>query len=299
MDNKKYDCIIIGAGVSGMTSSIYLKRAGMDVLILEREVPGGQINRTSDIENYPGFLSIDGPTFAMNIYEQVNHLSIPMEFTDVKKIEKDKEIHVIGTSKEYTCDKLIIASGRAPRKLGLPDEESYTGHGISYCALCDGAFYRDKTVGVIGSGNSALEEAIYLARICKKVIMFNRSAAFKGSAMLLDKLKEFDNVEFQYETHVTGLLGNGTQLSGIKTTKHDIENTVELDGIFVYIGSVPNTDFLTDTGVEMDHGFIQVDTNMKTNIENIYACGDCTKKEVYQLTTAVGDAAIAATSAQK
>lgn len=299
MENKRYDCIIIGAGVSGMTAAIYLKRSGLDVCILEHEVPGGQINRTSEIENYPGFLKIDGPTFAMNIYEQVNHLNIPMIFENVITVKKDKEIHVVTQSNEYLSDKLIIASGRAPRKLGLEHENQYTGRGVSYCALCDGAFYKDKTVGVIGSGNSALEEAIYLARICKKVIMLNRSEKFKGSSLLLDRLKEFPNVEYRYHTHVIGLIGNENQLTGIQTRCQEKVENIELNGIFVYIGSIPNTEFLKETDVLLDNGFIEVDTNMRTNIEHIFACGDCTKKEVYQLTTAVGDAAVAATMAQK
>ncbi|MBS7021005.1 MAG: FAD-dependent oxidoreductase [Firmicutes bacterium] len=299
MEQKKYDCIVIGAGVSGMTAALYLKRAGLDVLLLEREVPGGQINRTSEIENYPGFLSIDGPTFAMNIYEQVNYLHIPMVFEDVTRIVKDTEIHVITNSNEYVTDKLIIASGRAPRKLNLEHENQYTGRGISYCALCDGAFYKDKTVGVIGSGNSALEEAIYLARICKKVIMLNRSEKFKGSTLLQERLKECSNVEYRYNTHVTGLIGDGDRLTGIQTKCLEKEEEMVLDGIFVYIGSSPNTEFLKDTEVKLDNGFIEVDKNMCTNIKHIYACGDCTKKEVYQLTTAVGDAAVAATTAQK
>ena len=168
MRNNTYPFIVIGGGVSGMTAAIYLKRAGHDVMILEHEIPGGQINRTAEIENYPGFLKIDGPSLAMNIYQQVQNLNIPIIFENVIEINKEREITVKTTQNEYICKRLIIASGRTSKKLELQDEEKYIGHGISYCALCDGAFFKDKTVAVIGSGNSALEEALYLTKFVKK-----------------------------------------------------------------------------------------------------------------------------------
>lgn len=299
MQNNQYPFIIIGGGISGMTASIYLKRAGHDVLILEKEIPGGQINRTAEIENYPGFLQIDGPSFAMNVYGQVQKLEIPMVFENVVDVKKEGDIHVITNNKEYLCKKLIIATGRVPRKLELEHEEKYIGHGISYCALCDGAFFKDKTVAVVGSGNSALEEALYLTKLCKKIIMLNRSEKFKGSQILFEKLKSSHNVEFLYQTQVIALHGNEEKLTGLEIMKENRTSTLPIDGLFVYIGSVPNTSFLINTGVELDHNFIVVDQNMRTNIDGIYACGDCVKKEVYQLTTAVGDGATAATTAEK
>lgn len=299
MRNNKYPFIVIGGGISGMTAAIYLKRAGYDVMILEREIPGGQINRTAEIDNYPGFLTIDGPSLAMNVYQQTQKLNIPMVFEDVLNINKDQEIKIMTKQNEYICDRLIIATGRMPRKLELRDEEKYIGHGISYCALCDGAFFKDKTVAVIGSGNSALEEALYLTKLCKKIIMINRSEKFKGSKILYEKLKASPNVQFLYQTHVVGILGNEEKITGIEVMQEEKKSILQLDGLFVYIGSIPNTSFLKNIDIHLDQGFIVTDQNMHTNIEGIYACGDCVKKEVYQLTTAVGDGATAATTAEK
>ena len=299
MRNNTYPFIVIGSGVSGMTAAIYLKRAGHDVMMLEHEIPGGQINRTAEIENYPGFLKIDGPNLAMNIYQQVQNLNIPIIFENVIEINKEREITVKTTQNEYICKRLIIASGRTSKKLELQDEEKYIGHGISYCALCDGAFFKDKTVAVIGSGNSALEEALYLTKICKKVIMINRSEKFKGSKILYEKLKSCSQVQFLYQTHVVGILGDEIKLTGIEIMKQEKKSILRLDGLFVYIGSTPNTSFLKNIDIHLDQGFIMTDQNMHTNIEGIYACGDCVKKEVYQLTTAVGDGATAATTAEK
>ena len=164
------DLIVVGAGPAGLTAALYASRAGASVLVLDGGAPGGKMNLTAEIENYPGFLQIDGPSFAMNVYGQVQKLEIPMVFENVVDVKKEGDIHVITNNKEYLCKKLIIATGRVPRKLELEHEEKYIGHGISYCALCDGAFFKDKTVAVVGSGNSALEEALYLTKLCKKII---------------------------------------------------------------------------------------------------------------------------------
>lgn len=295
----EHSIIIIGAGMSGMTAAIYLKRAGHDVILMEKEIPGGQINKTAEVENYPGFLKVDGPTIAMNVYEQVQALNIPVLFESVESIKKEDKIYIKTNKGEYTCKRLIIASGRYPRKLNLEFEEQYIGHGISYCALCDGAFFKGKTVAVVGSGNSALEEALYLSNICEKVLMINRSEKYKGSPLLLERLKKYHNVSFSYQTNITKLLGDGTVLNGIEIAKENQKETLSLDGLFVYIGSVPNTDFLENTGIELKDHFIVTDQQMHTTVSGIYACGDCVQKEVYQLTTAVGDGAVAATMVDK
>ena len=171
---KRYDCIVIGAGVSGMTAAIYLKRAGLDVLLLEKSAPGGQINQTSKIENYPGFLSVDGPTLAMNMFEQVQNLDISYQYGNVAKIRNREDLKEVITDQDiYLAKALIIATGRIPNKLNLEEENRFINRGVSWCALCDGSFYKNKVVGVIGSGNSALEEALYLSVICSKVIIMN------------------------------------------------------------------------------------------------------------------------------
>ena len=297
---NKYDCIVIGAGVSGMTAAIYLKRAGLDVLLLEKSVPGGQINQTAKIENYPGFLSIDRPTLAANMFEQVQKLDISYQYGTVETI-KNKENHkeVITDQDSYVTKAIIIATGRIPNKLNLEEENQFINHGLSWCALCDGSFYKDKVVGVIGSGNSALEEALYLSEICSKVIMMNRKDRYKGSAMLLEELQKKDNVEFMYHCTIQKLNERDGRLGSITVRQDENIKEIEMEGLFEYIGYHPDTGFLNDFHITSSDGYIIVDQNMKTNIDGLYACGDVIKKDVYQIATAIGEGATAATQVQK
>ena len=177
----KTNTVIIGSGIAGMTAAIYLKRANIDFIIIEKGAPGGQILRTSTIENYPGFNKIDGPEFAMNVYKQLNELNVNYIFDDVKEISNNNEKILIKTqNSEIVCENIIIATGRNPRKIGLDNEDKYIGKGISYCALCDGNLYKDKNVAIIGGGNSAFEEALYLSKICKKVTLISINTVFKA-----------------------------------------------------------------------------------------------------------------------
>lgn len=297
---KKYDCIVIGAGVSGMTAAIYLKRAGLDVLLLEKSAPGGQINQTSKIENYPGFLSVDGPTLAMNMFEQVQNLYISYQYGNVEKIRNREKLKEVITDQDtYLTKALIIATGRIPNKLNLEEENQFINRGISWCALCDGSFYKNKVVGVIGSGNSALEEALYLSEICSKVIMMNRKDRYKGSAMLLEELKKKDNVEFIYHCVIQKLNEKDGHLGSITVKQAESIKEIEMEGLFEYIGYHPDTEFLHDFHITSSDGYIIVDQNMKTNVNGIYACGDVIQKDVYQIATAIGEGAIAATQVQK
>lgn len=297
---KKYDCIVIGAGVSGMTAAIYLKRAGLDVLLLEKSAPGGQINQTSKIENYPGFLSVDGPTLAMNMFEQVQNLYISYQYGNVEKIRNREKLKEVITDQDtYLTKALIIATGRIPNKLNLEEENQFINRGISWCALCDGSFYKNKVVGVIGSGNSALEEALYLSDICSKVIMMNRKDRYKGSAMLLEELKKKDNVEFIYHCVIQKLNEKDGHLGSITVKQAESIKEIEMEGLFEYIGYHPDTEFLHDFHITSSDGYIIVDQNMKTNVNGIYACGDVIQKDVYQIATAIGEGAIAATQVQK
>ncbi len=289
-----YDCVVIGAGVSGMTAAIYLKRAEIKVALLEKGAPGGQINKTSTIENYPGFTGI-GPDLAMKIFEQVTNLNIPYEYADVVDIKKvENGFEIIGTNKTITTRKIILATGREPNKLHAPNEDELTGRGVSWCAVCDGPLYKDKVVAVVGSGNSALEEGIYLSNICKKVIMLNRSKQFKGSKILQSKLLEKENIEIHYETTVESL----TEKDGIldkMIVKHDNkEIKIDVDGLFIYIGFTPDTNYLDNIGVKRDKNYVIVDQQLRTNIPGIYACGDIIKKDYYQISNAVGEGAEAA-----
>ncbi len=294
-----YDCIIIGAGVAGMTAAIYLKRAELNICIIEKAAPGGQVNKTSVIDNYPGFVG-DGPTLAMTMFHQVNQLNIPYLYGDVQDIiAHDQGYEVITDQQHYTTKKIILATGRIPNKLGLDLEDKLTNHGISWCAICDGPLFRDKTVAVVGSGNSALEESLYLASICDKVILLNRSEKFKGSKMLVDKMKALDNVEIYYETVVKQLHEANGKLSGLTALKDREVFDLKVDGLFIYIGFQPEYQYLKSLSLEKEDGYLKVDSMMQTSMPGIYACGDLIKKEYYQISTAVGEAAIAALSIAK
>lgn len=289
-----YDCTVIGAGVSGMTAAIYLKRAEMNVCLLEKGAPGGQINKTSTIENYPGFTGI-GPDLAMKIFEQVTNLNIPYEYADVIDIKKvENGFEIIGTNKTITTRKIILATGREPNKLNVPNENELTGRGVSWCAICDGPLYKDKVVAVVGSGNSALEEGIYLSNICKKVIMLNRSKQFKGSKMLQSKLFEKENIEIHYETTVESLKEKDGILDKIIVKYNKEEKEMDIDGLFIYIGFTPDTHYLENLGIELDKNYVVTNSKLQTNIPGIYACGDIIKKDYYQISNAVGEGAEAA-----
>lgn len=289
-----FDTIVIGAGVAGMTSAIYLKRANLNVLILEKSVPGGQINKTQKIENYPGFKSIDGPSLAMNIYEQVSNLDIKISFEDVKEIEKEQNLFIIKTNQnEYEVKSIIIATGRIPLKLGLENENNLIGHGISYCALCDGIFYKDMDVAIVGGGNSALTEALYLSDICRKVYIIHRRNVLKADAILQEKINMKSNIFIKYNVTIKEAIENENKLSKIILSDNQI---LQIDGLFIYIGNIPDTKFLKKININLDNDYIVVDKNMKTNIDLVYACGDVIKKDVYQISTAVGEAATAATN---
>lgn len=281
-----FDCVVVGSGIAGMTASIYLKRSNVNVLLLDNDAPGGLLNKISVIENYPGFNKISGPDLAYKIYEQVNNLGIEIRYGKVLDI-KD---HVVKTDiEEITTNKVILAIGRKARKLDNTNDIK----NISYCALCDGNLYKDKTVAVVGYSNSAIEEAIYLSDICKKVIIIGRGSSFKGEESLADKIYQKNNIDVQLNCVIETLNKKDNILTEIVTNK----GSFKIDGMFVSIGYEPNINFLNE--LKKDNGYIIVDNKMKTNIDYIFACGDIVKKDIYQLTTAVGEATIAAINVKK
>ena len=281
-----FDCVVVGSGIAGMTAAIYLKRSNVNVLLLDNDAPGGLLNKISVIENYPGFNKISGPDLAYKIYEQVTNLGVEIRYGRVLDI-KD---HIVKTDvEEITTNKVILAIGRKARKLDNTSDIK----NISYCALCDGNLYKNKTVAIIGYSNSAIEEAIYLSDICKKVIIIGRGSKFKGEDSLVDKIYKKKNIEVQLDCVIETLNKENNLLTEIITNK----GSFKVDGMFVSIGYEPNTSFLNE--LEKDNGYIIVDNKMKTNIDYIYACGDIIKKDIYQLTTAVGEATIAAINVKK
>jgi len=298
--NLTTNTIVIGAGVAGMTAAIYLKRSNIDVIMLEKAAPGGQINRTSGIENYPGFTNIDGPDLAMNMFNQVSSLGIEYRYGSVQSIKDMGDYKVITTDQEELfCQNIIIATGRRPRELGLPNEKELIGRGISYCAICDGPLYRGKITAVVGGGNSAIEEAEYLSGISEKVYLIHRGDSFRADAVEQERLFAKKNINIMYNSVVEKINAEDNHLSTLVVKTASSVETLKVDGLFIYIGHEPETEFLKDLPLNMDNDYIVVDERMATNIKGIYACGDVIKKHVYQIATAIGEASIAALSVKK
>lgn len=293
-----FDVVIIGAGVAGMTAALYLKRAGVSCCIVEKEAPGGQILKTSMIENYPGMMT-DGTTLAMNMYEQIKNLGVEYRYGNVQNIKREDNLNIVTTDvEEISCYGVIIASGRSPKGLNLEKEEKLTGRGISYCATCDGALYKEKEVMVIGGGNSALEEALYLANICKKVTIVHRRKEFRADQYLVDKVKRVKNIKLNLEKEVVAYLEKENKLVGVvlKDNKTNKTRKQKTSAVFLFVGHTPNTSFLKEKEILTKDAYIVTDEQKKTKLPFVYAAGDVTKKELFQIVTATSDGAIAANS---
>jgi thioredoxin reductase (NADPH) len=291
-----YHTVIIGSGVAGMTAAIYLKRARKDICILENGVPGGQITLASSVENYPGFSSITGSDLALNIYNQVLNLGVTYKYTKANQVKvEDDFITVITDKEEIKCKNLIIATGRAPRKLEVTLEDRLVGSGISFCATCDSSLYKDKKVAVVGGGTAALEEAIYLSKICNSVTLIHRRDTFSATDALVNDVKNTKNITILTNRTVKEFKVNDNKLSGIVLEdKQNNQEEITVDGCFEYIGQVPNTKIFENLDILDDKGYVNVDKNYQTKISGIYAAGDCVKKDLYQVVTACSEGAIAA-----
>lgn len=288
----KYDVIIVGMGIAGISAAIYAKNSGLNVLMLEKEMPGGLTNKINTINNYPGLEEISGPDLAMNLFNTINNLHISYKITEVKNIKVAEKKKIIETTNgNFESEYVILASGRKPRKLGLDKEEKLIGHGISTCALCDGSFYKDKEIAIIGGGNSAVEEAIYLSNIVKKIYMIHRRNEFTAEEELVKKLKAKNNIEYIWNSKITSLTEENQKLSGIIINN---QQEIKVEGLFVYIGFEANIDYIKDLNITNQDGSIKVNKNYETAIPGIYAVGDAIKKDVYQLITAASDGATAA-----
>ncbi len=290
---ETFDCIIIGAGVAGTTASIYLKRWNFNILLLEKNMPGGIISNTSIIENYPGIKKIDGSTFAMNLYEQIKELDINYKYGNASEITQKNNLFIVNTDLgNYQTKSIIIATGRTPRKLNLENEDKLIGNGISYCATCDGLLYKEKEVCVVGGGNSALEESLYLSKICKKITIINRSSKLRADEILIEKVKNTANIEVMYNSNIIKLKEKQNKLTNIIIKKENETKELLCHGLFIYIGFepiIPNV-----PNLKLNDNYIVVDEKMQTNIDNICACGDIIKKDLYQIITAAGEGATAA-----
>ena len=296
----QYDVVIVGAGPAGMTAAIYAARADMKVLMLDKLAPGGQIINTNEIQNYTGVGSVNGAELAYKMFQHTQDFQVEFDYKTVKEIRSEgneKVICCVEDDAVYTASSVIIATGTRPRCLNIPGEDKFRGNGISWCAICDGAQYRDKDVVGIGGGNSAVEESIFLAGIVKSltiVTMFDLTA----DPMACDKLRAMENVKIYPYQDILEFKGE-SKLEGVyfKSTKTGEENTVACDGVFEYIGLTPTTEFLKDTGLLNDFGYITVNDKMESNIPGIYGAGDCITKNLRQVITACSDGAIAAQEA--
>ena len=295
-----YDIIIVGAGPAGLTSAIYAKRASKKVLVLEANSYGGQIINTLDIENYPGDNHISGFDLATNMYNQAKELGAEIKFEKVVEIKNSSKYkEVITPNNKYKCKALILATGSGNRKLGLSNEDELIGKGVSYCATCDGAFYKDKIVAVVGGGNTAIEDALYLTDICKKVYLIHRRDTFRGEEATINKLKEKDNITFIYNSNVTKLNAKDKLESIIVTDKEGNNEELEVSAIFIAVGRIPeNQNFAKIIKLD-EKGYVIAKENCHTNRRGIFVAGDARSKDLRQLVTATADGAVAATESIK
>lgn len=292
-----YDIIIIGAGPSGLCAALYALRSGKKVLVLEGESFGGQITMAPIIENYPAAGKISGIDFADRLTEQVTELGGEMEFSLVKKIVPGEIKKVITDDGEYEARSVIIAAGAKHRTLGLADEESLVGKGISYCAVCDGAFYKDKTVALAGGGNSALSDALYLSDICKKVYIIHRRDTFRAEENLVSLAKSRENIEFILDATIEKISGENSLESVLICPKASENFTLSISALFIAVGMVPSNGIFSNVAEIDRDGYIKTDEDCKTGFDGIFAAGDCRAKKVRQLTTATADGTVAALAA--
>ncbi|ANZ58456.1 thioredoxin-disulfide reductase [Fructilactobacillus lindneri] len=289
---KKYDVIVIGAGPAGMTAALYASRAELSVLMLDRGVYGGQMNNTAEIENYPGFKSILGPDLSQKMYDSSTQFGVEYGYGEVTGIDIAGNRRVVKTADdEYEAPGVVIASGSQYRKLGVPGEQEYSGRGVSYCAVCDGAFFKGETVVVVGGGDSAIQEATYLSNIAAKVIVIHRRDKLRAQKILQERAFAKDNIEFVWNSEVEEIEGNGKKVTGVKIRNNQNDNieTISADGVFIYVGILPMTAAFNDIGITDEAGWIDTNDQMETKVPGIYAVGDVRKKHLRQITTAVGD----------
>lgn len=289
------DLIIIGAGPAGLTAALYASRAGASVLVLDGGAPGGKLNLTAEIENYPG-MKMKGPELAYAMYEQCLSFGAKQEYGEVTKIE-DVEDHklVYVNEKIFEAKYVLIATGTKERQMNIPNESEMTGRGVSYCAVCDGPFFKGKTVCVVGGGNSAIEEAIYLSDIVNHVHVVVRRDVLRADAYLVNQLNQKANIELHYlkKPHTVEVTENKVSGLVVEDSNTGELSTISTQGIFPFIGLDPMTTFVNDIDILDDHGYIEVDENQETRVKGIFAAGDVTSKQLRQVVTATSDGAIA------
>ena len=296
-----HDIIVVGSGPAGLTASIYARRANKSVLILEKGIFGGQVTFSPCIENYPGYIKMSGNEFADKLIDQAVTLGADIEMETVKEIVDNGDTKVVKTNlSEHTAKAVIIATGCKHRQIGLPNENALIGNGISFCATCDGAFFKNKTVAVLGGGNSALQEAILLSDLCSKVYVIQNLDFLTGEDKLCKILENKSNVEIIYGTVITELIGEDELKSIVlKNEKNGSAANLDVDGLFVAIGLVPDNESFSNIANLNKQGYFDSDETCSTKTKGIFTAGDCRNKSVRQITTAVADGAVAALAAVK
>jgi len=299
---KEYDVIVIGGGPAGLTAGIYSTRAGLKTLLLEKSILGGQVSKTSLIENYPGFPEgIEGVALIERMVEQAKKFNVEIAIEEAESIRLNGNAKKIKTKKQdYQAKAVIIASGAKFKELGVPGEIELIGKGVSYCAVCDGPLFRNRVVGVVGGGDSALSEAIYLSKLAQKVYLIHRRDRFRAARSIQNKVATARNIEIILNTvvkEIKGQLKIESIIISDRNTKKDTD--LKLNGLFIYVGAIPNTDFLKEMINLDEEGYIITNENIETNIPGIFAAGDVRKKTLRQISTSVGDGALAAIMAEK
>ncbi|WP_413854494.1 thioredoxin-disulfide reductase [Candidatus Ruminimicrobium bovinum] len=298
-----YDVIIVGGGPSGLSAGIYTSRARLKTLLIEKAGCGGQIAITDHLENYPGFEDgINGFDLSVKMEKQARTFGCEITYGEVVSIQTEEEIKkiILSDDKEYLTKTVVIASGANFKKLNVPGEKEFTGKGVSYCATCDGPFFREKEIAVIGGGDSALQEALYLTKFVKKVNLIHRRDAFRAAKILQEKVFKEPKINIIYDSVVEEISGTDTvERIKLKNVKNGNISALEVNGIFVFVGWLPNTGFLSNSKIKLNqNGYIITDDNMKTSVNGVFACGDVREKILRQVVTAAGDGATAAISAQ-
>ena len=296
-----YDTIIIGAGPAGMTAALYAARSNLKVALIEGGLPGGQMNNTSDIENYPGYANISGPELAEKMFEPLENLGVEHLYGFVKDIENHGDVKkVITDDEEFETRTVIVATGSKHRLLGVPGEEELNSRGVSYCAVCDGAFFRDQDLLVVGGGDSAVEEAIFLTQFAKSVTIVHRRDELRAQKVLQDRAFANEKINFIWDSVVKEIKGeNRVESVVIENVKTNQVTEQAFGGVFIYVGLDPVSDFTKDLQIQDESGWIVTDDHMKTSVAGVFAVGDVRQKDLRQVTTAVGDGAIAGQEAYK
>lgn len=283
-----YDIIIIGMGISGITAGIYAKRSNKKVLLIDKGMPGGLLNNIDKVSNYPGVPEITGPDFAEILEKQVEHLDIPYVLEEVKSLELNEETKkVITENNTYEAKRVILAMGRKPKYLGLDNEKSLLGKGLSTCAVCDAFFYKNENIAIVGTGNSALQEALYLANVVGHIYIINRRDDFRGEEILVENIKKNPKIEIIYNANIESMNEENNKLSSITL---DNGTTLNVKGVFIYVGYRPVTDFIPKEILD-ENGYVKVNEKLETEINGVYAIGDIINKDTYQLVTAAADGA--------